>query len=439
MNQIAETYGPVFSVFLGHKPNVIITDPEVGLQVLKKHTFAGRPLIGIEEWFFKGDSTDIILTDFGKEWEALRKVGHSAARKFAVSPQLSPIATNTVDRIIAHVDSEPFDSEETLSILTIAILAQAAFGKKYEFDDPDFIKWRKVVDVRRRLNRVLTIILFLPIMKFVFRSQWHEVITTLQHQWGYIEKMYKHAESKYTQGKNETFCDAIITAKNEAVADENWMLPYLKQQNILNTVADLFSAGSDTTRLSLRWIFLLIAKHPDLQEKMRAEVDEAIGDVEPNVEDITKCPFVCAFISESMRFRPIVPVGIPHKATVYEEVNGHQIPEGTTVIVLLHNALKDEKVWGDPHNFRPERFLDADGKYISKPNPLFVPFGDGRRSCPGNKLAFNNMFLILTRFLQKTSRIQVVGGVTDEHLGGDLSVTLFVSPTPFSLRLTLRE
>ena len=437
MNEISGTFGPVFTVFLGNMANVVITDPDIGLQILKKHTFAGRPQFNIGA-IFKDNTSDIIMADFGKEWEALRKVGHKAARMYAVSPQLSPMVSSTVDRIVARVGEQPFDSEDTFSIMMIAILAQAAFGKKYEFEDMEFIAWKKTFDVQRQMNGLIMIIFFIPIMKHVFRSQWKELGVHRRHQWEYIEQMYKQAEDRYTEGKNESFCDAIITAKKEAVAVENWMLPYLTRQNLMNAVFDLFSAGSDTTKRTLRWIFLLIAKYPDLQAKMRREVNETIADNEPKINDIVECSLVCAFISESQRFRYISPAGVPHKAVVDEEINGHKIPEGTTVLILLHNALNDEEEWGDPHVFRPERFLDADGKYISKPNHYFIPFSDGRRSCPGNKLAFNNMFLIVTRFLQKTSDIQVVGGVTEEHLRGDLSITNAFEPIPFSLCLTLR-
>ena len=437
MNDIAAKYGPVFSFFLGHEASVFITDPEIGLQVLKKHTFAGRPQFNFNDWFFKDNSADIIVSDYGKEWEALRKVGHSAARKYALSPQLSPIVSDTVDRIIARAGNEPFDSQSTLNTMMIAILAQSAFGKKYEFEDPEFIKWSRTVEVLKRLDKFIALLLVVPFVKHIFRSQWRELMGCIHHQWEYVELMFRRAENRYTEGKNESFCDAIITARKEAEAEDNWMLPHLKALNIRNTVTDMFTAGTDTTRFSLRWIFLLMAKYPDFQERMRTTVQQEIGDAEPRAEDAIRCPLICAFISESMRFRYIAPTGLPHKTTVDEVLNGHKIPAGTTVFISIHNAMHNEKVWIDPHVFKPERFLDSEGKYISKPNPFFLPFSDGRRSCPGNKLAFNNLFLIVSRFLQKTKNIRVVGGVTEDHMRGDLSVTNGLEPTPYSLCLSV--
>ena len=147
-------------------------------------------------------------------------------------------------------------------------------------------------------------------------------------------------------------------------------------------------------------------------------------------------PLTCAFINECLRFRNIEPNGLPHKATVDQQVNGVMIREGTAVIVPLYAIMFSEKSWQDPHAFMPQRFLDHDGNFVSKPNPCYVPFGDGRRSCPGNKLAVNVMFLVLTRFLQQSSRIDVVGGVTDKLLRGDLSQTLGLAPNDYSLLVT---
>ena len=272
MTDLGKEYGPVYTLFLGPLATVVITDPEIGLQVLKKHTFAGRPKPDFLDWFFREDSIDIVFADFGKEWEALRKVGHSAARKYAVSPQLSTTVTEVVDRIIDRVKEEPFDSNEQFSLTMIAILAQAAFGKKYELEDPEFLRWKEAIDVLQKTNRILMIIFFVPFLRHIFPGTWKEFVGTINYQRDYIEMMYKRALDNYTDGKNETFCDAMITAKKEAEAEENWMLPHLKPQNMYNAVSDLFGAGTDTTRMTLRWIFILLAKYPDMQEKMRQEV-----------------------------------------------------------------------------------------------------------------------------------------------------------------------
>ena len=79
---------------------------------------------------------------------------------------------------------------------------------------------------------------------------------TVSFQQDYVKMMYQRALEHHTPDKNDTFCDAIISARNEAAAEDHWMLPDLREQNILNAVFDLFSAGSETTKMSLRWLFV---------------------------------------------------------------------------------------------------------------------------------------------------------------------------------------
>ena len=437
MNDMAAIYGPVFTMYFGDMPNVVINDPEIGLQVLKKHTFAGRPSLDSIDWFFE-NGIDIIFADFGKEFEALRKVGHSAARKYSVSPQLAVAVNETVDRLIERVKEEPFNTDHHMALMMIAILAQAAFGKKYDFEDEEFLKWKETTDVFRTQNKYMMIIFLVPILRFVFFRTWKTFRQTVEYQRYYIKTMYDRSLKEYTDGKNETFCDAMISAKKEAELEESWMAPYLKQQNLYYAVSDLFSAGTDTTRMTLCWFFLIMCKYPETQEKMRQEVDTVIGENYPQVEDKENCPYINAFISESMRFRTIVPQGVAHKATVDTEINGHKIKAGTTVIVSLYNSLHDENQWKDPEVFKIDRFLDQEGKFISKPNKLFIPFSDGRRACPGNKLALNNMFIVLARFLQRTKKIEVVGEITDEMMKGDLSLSNGWFTPQYNLKLTLR-
>jgi cytochrome P450 len=442
MQDIGVKFNHVYTFYLGKNPSVIITDPAIGLQVLKKHTFAGRPKIDFMDHFFREDSIDIVFADFGKEWEALRKVGHSAARKYAVSPSLAPVVTNVVDRMIDRVKEEPFNSEDSFALIMMAILAQAAFGKKYEFEDEEFLRWKETIDSNSRVNRLLMMIFFVPVLRHLpfFRATWKEFMNTINYQRDYIELMYKRALENYTDGKNETFCDAMITAKKEAELEENWMLPYLKPQNMYNAVSDLFAAGTDTTRMTLGWVFILMAKYPDMQEKMRHEIEHATEGEVITLNHRSNCDFVLAFINECMRFRPIVPAGVAHKTTIDETIDGHPIPEGTTVVVSLYASLTDPKIWDEPQEFRPERFLDEDGKkFVSKPNAYFIPFSDGRRSCPGNKLALNNLFLVVGRFLQRTKMIDIDGSVNDDHMKGDLMKSNGYMSVQYKIKLTLKK
>lgn len=433
MNDMASVHGPVFSLFMGHDASVVVTDAGLALQVLKKQSFSGRPHLDFLDYFFTDGSSAVMFADLGKTWEALRKVVHTAARKFASSPQVEPMMTDVVDRVIDEVGEREFtaDADTVFSTTVMTAMIQSVFGVKYDLNDPDYVRWRQSWEDRQASIGILMLVTFAPFLKYVYRTSWMRFMDIIEYQKKYIKIMFDRCVTAYTDGKNDSFCDAMIAANREAESSDSWTSAHLTNENIYNCVFDVIVAGSDTTKHTLTWIFLLMSKYPLMQDRMRAEVDQS--------EDRDNRPFVAAFIAECMRYRPIVPSGVPHKTISDECLNGHRIPRGTTVMISLYCVLHDKGTWGDADAFRPERFLKADGTFESMPNQMFIPFSTGRRSCPGNKLASNELFLIVSRFLQRTQSIEVVGGVTDDLIAGDRMRTDAWIPKPYNLKLKLKQ
>lgn len=211
----------------------------------------------------------------------------------------------------------------------------------------------------------------------------------------------------------------------------------MKEKNVVNSVLDLFLAGSDTTHLTLMWTFLFLANYTDYQKAIRREVQVALGsDDLLTLAHRPQCNLLQAFVLEVMRIRSIVPFGVPHKAIVDTELGGHAIKKGVTVLLSLEACSMDKEIWGDPEVFRPERFLDANGNFVPRPNQYFVPFGAGRRTCLGEKLASANSFLIVAGLLHQTKGYLM--SLPDEPGSNDLSPRTEgdanVRPRPYKLK-----
>ena len=93
-------------------------------------------------------------------------------------------------------------------------------------------------------------------------------------------------------------------------------------------------------------------------------------------------PFAEAFICETLRKSPVLPFSIPHLTMEDTKIGGFDVPAGEILIYNVYAIHHDVKTWGDPENFRPERFLSEDGQKVIKPE-AFIPFGSGKRLCPG--------------------------------------------------------
>ena len=174
-------------------------------------------------------------------------------------------------------------------------------------------------------------------------------------------------------------------------------------------VSDLFQAGTDTSQTALRWALLILSNDPKLQEKIHKEIIDNIGDRSATQEDKDLLPFTYAFIMEVLRFRPSAPLGLEHVNPVDSSLAGFKIPKNSRVLFNLYAQNNDPKYWENPQEFNPNRFLDKNGDLITARLPSFVTFGLGRRACIGEKLAINNLFLMITRLIQNI-RIELSTG-----------------------------
>ena len=421
----SKDHGPLFTFWTGPHPQVIITDAKIAKEALNKIEFAGRPEFGVwNDALFPKGSTDIVLSDFGREWEVLRKVSHVAARKFAVGERLPFIVDTKVKSFLREIQEQngnnSFDIDKYLSFLMLSLLATSAFGKDFKMSDPEFKRLHESFKLQDEVRGKIILVSFMPLLKYIYRKEYKDLFETTKIQREYAMKQHKEHLDTYAGGTIRDFTDAMIAAKREAEAEDSTDCKYLKDENIINSVLDMFYAGSETTKMTLLWVFLFLAEYPEYQKAIRKEVETALGSDEiPTLEHRPGCNLLQAFILESMRIRPIMPLGVPHKTIVDTELAGHKIKKGVTVMISLQAASMDKELWGDPDFFRPERFLDANNKFTPKPNQFFVPFSGGRRVCLGEKLALTNSFLILAGLLHQTK------GKLLALAGGPGSVDLF--------------
>ena len=196
-----------------------------------------------------------------------------------------------------------------------------------------------------------------------------------------------------------------------------------------------------------------MGNYPEMQRRMRKEVEEQIGDRIPVQDDKPNCHYINAFISEILRLKTIAPIALPHKSICDVEIRksfrlssivkfcyfkgGFKIPKNTTFTFQLYTIMHDDKVFPESESFKPERFLEANGKYVSSRPNGFIPFGMGRRVCLGEKLAFADLFLIIANILQTTQGYEFVlpNGPGSANLNADPYFPLGCIPLNFKVLL----
>lgn len=160
----------------------------------------------------------------------------------------------------------------------------------------------------------------------------------------------------------------------------------------------LLSAGTDTSAGTMEWAMSLLLNNPRVLKKAQTEIDKCVGyDRLIDESDLAKLPYLRCIINETLRMYPAGPLLVPHESSEDCLVGGFKVPRGTTLLVNLWAIQRDPKIWEDPNTFKPERFEGIEGV---RDGFRFMPFGSGRRGCPGEGLAMRVVGLALGSLIQ---------------------------------------
>ncbi|KAF6136423.1 hypothetical protein GIB67_019306 [Kingdonia uniflora] len=188
----------------------------------------------------------------------------------------------------------------------------------------------------------------------------------------------------------------------------------------------VFLGGTDGITVTLTWALSLLLKNPDVLRKAQAEIDIHVGK-ERHVEesDVSKLVYLQSVLKETLRLYPPAPLSVPHEAMQDCTRGGFNVGVGTRVMVNLWMLHRDPRVWSDPLEFQPDRFLTSHadvnvrGQYFE-----LIPFGSGRRSCPGISFALQILHLTLARLVhgfQLTTPTDLPIDMTPTNVGVTIS------------------
>ena len=173
--------------------------------------------------------------------------------------------------------------------------------------------------------------------------------------------------------------------------------PILRDKVITDQISS--AAGAETTAGVMGWWMLAMIAYPETQKRAQAELDAVVGrDRLPSFADFEHLPYIRAMVKEALRWRPIDPVGLPHRSTQDDWYEGHFIPAGTIVIANVWHLNRDPEIYGaDAAHFNPARHLDKEGNVAPGPpdtkEESHVTYGFGRRLCVGRHVANNSLFI----------------------------------------------
>ncbi|XP_072016397.1 cytochrome P450 2U1-like [Amphiura filiformis] len=206
--------------------------------------------------------------------------------------------------------------------------------------------------------------------------------------------------------------------------------------NMVGQILALFLAGTDTTSNTLKWASQYLVRYPKVQDRIHREIDTVVGRNRlPKLADKPILPYTEAVIAELHRIISLVPLSVFHVAAAKTTFRGYTFPKNSVVISNLYAVMHSPELWGDPEEFRPERFLDDDGNF-HEPKEV-IPFGIGHRVCLGEALARQQLFIFFTHLLHQFKFEKTSENVPMPKLKPIDGLVLH--PEPYKLRVTKRD
>lgn len=404
--ELGQKYGDICMVYMGPKRMVILNTIETIREAfLKKGVeFANRPATYSGELF--GGDDGIVFAQYTPQMKLQRKISHSALRKFATGEALESLLRTGFADMCAIIDTEdgnPFDIYPKLSFMVYNILTSMVCGKRFEADDPFFKQLIEQIDsVNSKLGNGLIEDIY-PIFKHFPNKLVSEIKVALKEMTDYFEKCLEEHEESFNEDEIADFVDLIISARKEVEREEGAeTVSMLTKANYIAMLADMFFAGTDTSRFTLNWTIGLCTQHPEVQARMHKEINDAVGDSEIGMHHRSQLPYTEAVLHEALRMYPAGPLGVPRATSCDVTLRDYDLPQDTWVVPNIWACHRDPKEWDEPDKFKPERHLDENGQLAPKPNS-FLPFSTGRRVCVGEAVAKAELHLLTAMIFQRYS------------------------------------
>ncbi|XP_053404456.1 steroid 17-alpha-hydroxylase/17,20 lyase-like [Mercenaria mercenaria] len=403
----SKKYGPVITVRLGTMPLVFVNTIDTAMEVLvKKSTdFASRMITPTVDVFTYGGK-DIAFSNYGPTWKLHRKIASKALRYYLQGDALEHRIHDAVEMAFVEIDkvSGQFDPADYINFIVVNILTGLCFGGKYDFKDKEV---SYILESEDTFNEKLgggTWEDIFPPLRYVYKTALFKEVEAFTDQVleRFIKKKFKEAESTFNKENIRHFTDNLILARTEAEEEEGSEAANgLDEEHLVQTLADIFFAGIDTSRFTLRFALLHMVAFQDIQEKVQEEIDNVVGRGRlPGIADRPNLGYTEAVLHESMRLASVAPTGLFHMTSRDTEVSGYRIPKGTNVVINHWGLHHDPDAWDEVDRFIPERYLEENGKLGPKPKN-WLPFSAGTRVCLGEFVAKPELHLIFASLMQR--------------------------------------
>ncbi|XP_048426853.1 cytochrome P450 71AU50-like [Pyrus x bretschneideri] len=401
LHRLAQKHGDIMYLCLGLAPVIIASSPQAAELFLKTHdlNFASRPPLEAAKHISWGQR-NLSFGEYGSYWRTMRKMctlellsahkikSFKSMRKEELDILINFIQEAAHDRVTVNLSAK-------VSSLSADISCLMVFGKKYKDKDLDEKGFKAVVQEGMHLAATPNFGDYIPFLAPLDLQGLTKRMKVVHKVFDdFFERIIDEHLQSTSEERPKDFVDVMLGFMGSVESEYR-----IERSNIKAIMLDMLSGSMDTTATSTEWTLSELLKHPQVMKKVQKEIENVVG-MERMVEesDLEKLQYLDMVVKETMRLHPVAPLLLPHAAIEDCNVNGFHIPGKSRIMINIWAIGRNPSVWTDADKFIPERFdgsnIDFRGRDFQ-----FIPFGSGRRGCPGMQLGITMVQLLVAQLV----------------------------------------
>ncbi|GER30932.1 cytochrome P450 [Striga asiatica] len=397
-HRLAQTVGPIFSLRLGCRLAVVVSSSDLVEECFTRNdiVLANRPRLIVGK-YISYNYTTLAGSSYGDYWRNLHRLTTVEVFSGARLSAFHSIRHDEVRLLLQklhHRSSGGFARVQLrsgLSELTFNNIMRMVAGKRYfgaDGEDEEAREFRELINEVFRNGGVSHLVDFFPVLRWIDYNGFQKKLVKMSRKMDAVLQRLID-DQRRSKGGN-TMIDHLLSLQEKKPE-------FYNDVTIKGIILIMLLAGTDTLVVTIEWAMSALLNNPDKPHKAKIEIDNLVGKDRRLIDesDLSNLPYLQNIISETFRLFPAAPLLLPHEAANDCTIGGYHIPRGTILMVNAWAIHMDPKIWDDPTSFIPERF-EAGEVGSTK----LMPFGMGRRSCPGMGLAHRVVGLTLGSLIQ---------------------------------------
>lgn len=399
--------GGLVQLNFGPIPLYLVSSPE-GFQHILRDNYRNYPKPQMIYGVAKKIARNGLLTSEGDFWLRQRRMIQPFMHRNYLAG-LAGVMIDAIDEVLelwaGYADTgEQIDFGTQMARITMNVVVKSMFGQNIPISEMDAVS-----------TAIPSILDYIGTRGFLpFLPDWMPFPGDQKFAASYAVLRQQILSIIDQRRNNESAATDLITMLINAVDDET--KAQMTDDQLFDEAVTIFAAGFETTSTTLTWLWYILSLHPEVEQKLRDEIQRVLGGRVPTIEDLRQLTYTRMVICETLRIYPPAPL-LPRKSTALDTIDGHPIPANANLLLFYYGLHHNPAIWENPEVFCPARF--APEAIAERSQFAWLPFSGGPRKCIGDEFAMMEAIFTVARVIQRY-QVQVTTTAVEPYIGSTL-------------------